>query len=271
MKTMKVSEGARVMMLVAGSLLVVPTVVGGEVTQRLRNAMVALQGEGERTPDVVVVQQRHERVRQDAMWTLENQAKYPKEYCQAQLDELAKYAKQLDVLAHKCAVAKVRTERLLADDKGILNQLGRFLDEAKRLYRKADAESAWPAKLRGVRFSKKSMQTKILEAAQKIETLKARLEQRERLSLKIASRQERIAQEQQNVVRIRELVRRTLTDLELSAVVEADQGIADAVRAIGDSLQALNFGGEENLSVEELIRVETDDSRQAAFDAIMAQ
>ena len=43
------------------------------------------------------------------------------------------------------------------------------------------------------------------------------------------------------------------------------------MRAIGDSLQALNFGGEENLSVEELIRVETDDSRQAAFDAIMAQ
>lgn len=109
--------------------------------------MVALQGEGERTPGVVVVQQRHERVRQDAMWTLENQAKYPKEYCQAQLDELAKYAKQLDVLVHKCAVAKVRTERLLADDKGMLNQLGRFLDEAKGLYRKAiedgrkDAES----------------------------------------------------------------------------------------------------------------------------------
>ena len=115
------------------------------------------------------------------------------------------------------------------------------------------------------------MQTKILEAAQKIETLKARLEQREHLSLKIASRQERIAQEQQNVVRIRELVRRTLTDLELSAVFEADQGIADAVRAIGDSLQALSFGGEANLSVEELIRLETDDSRQAAFDAIMAQ
>ena len=66
-------------------------------------------------------------------------------------------------MAHKCAVAKVRTERLLADDKGILNQLGRFLDEAKGLYREADAESAWPAKLRGVRFTKESMQTKILE------------------------------------------------------------------------------------------------------------
>ena len=271
MKTMTVNEGARLMLLVASGLLVVPAATAGEVTQRLADAMCALRGGDTATPDVVAAQQRNERERQDSMWTLENQALYPKEYCQAQLAELAKYAKQLDVLVHKCAVAKVRTERLMADDKGMLNQLGCFLDEAKGLYRKADAESAWPAKLRGVRFSKKSMQTKILEAVQKIETLKARLEQRERLSLKIASRQERIAQEQQNVVRIRELVRRTLADLELSAVVEADQGIADAVRAIGDSLQALNFGGEENLSVEELIRVETDDSRQAAFDAIMAQ
>ena len=271
MEIMKMSKSVRLMMLVAGGLLVVPTATAGEVSQRFKNAMDALRGGGAATPDVVATQQRNERERQDTLWTLENQAIYPKEYCQAQLVELDKYAKQLEVQVHKCAVAKVRTERLMADDAGMLDHLKRFLDEAKGLYRKADAADAWPAKLRGLRFSKEKLQAKILEAAQKIETLTVRLEERERLALKIASRQERIMQEQQNVVRIRELVQRTLTDLELSAVVEADQSIADAVRAIGDSLQALSLGGEEDLSVEELIRLETSESRQAAFDAIMAK
>jgi hypothetical protein len=271
MKMMKVSEGARVMMLVASGLWAVTSVMGADMMQCLKGTMTSLYGGGEGMPDIVATQQRAEWERQNTEWTLENQAKYPKAYCQAQLGELTKYAQQLDVQAHKCAVAKVRMERLIRDDECLLTSLTQFLDEAKLAYREADAENKWPVKLRGIRFAKAGVQTKILEAAQKIAPLKTRVAQRGQLLVKIVSCQERIAQEQQNVVRIRELVQSTLTDLDVRRVVEADQSISEAVRAIGDSLQALSTGGDGELSVEELLRLETNEVRQARFDAIMAE
>ena len=51
---------------------------------------------GEATPDIVAKQQRKETIRQDRTWTPENQAKYPVEYCQAQLEKLDEHAVTLE-------------------------------------------------------------------------------------------------------------------------------------------------------------------------------
>lgn len=249
-------------MIAVGVTFTMATVVSAE--------MVPVTAQ-ECVPDIVQSQLREEQQRQNTEWTLENQALYPKQYCQAQLVKLAGYASQLNVQAHRYAVTKSRVERLIADDEVGLAGLVKFLQEAKAAYRKAEADNAWPVKLRGIAFSKSRTQEKILEAAQKIEPLKVRIEKRKFLLSKIASRQERVAQEQQNVIRIRELVQNTLTDLELKSVVEADRSISETVRAIGDSLRALSMDCDGDFSVDELIQIETEEMRQAQFDAIMAE
>ena len=72
-----------------------------EVIERTTKAAKELNGSERKSkdkdenkpPDIVAEQQRKERVRQNTQWTAENQALHPVEYCQAQLEEVAKYAK----------------------------------------------------------------------------------------------------------------------------------------------------------------------------------
>ena len=90
-----------------------------EIAERGGNAWNAIKGEttpGEKTPRIVKEQQRKERSRQNNTWTPENRALHPVEYCQAQLEDLQRYSRELEARAHEksCAIAAVK--RTLGDD-----------------------------------------------------------------------------------------------------------------------------------------------------------
>lgn len=97
-----------------------------EIADRLENAGRALAGEsstGEKTPKIVKDQQRKERIRQNNTWTPENRAQHPVEYCQAQLEELQRYGRELEARAHEksCAIAAVK--RTLGDNETMAKNL----------------------------------------------------------------------------------------------------------------------------------------------------
>ena len=117
-----------------------------EIADRGENAWNALKGEttpGEKTPRIVKEQQRKERIRQNNTWTPENRAHHPVEYCQAQLEDLQRYSRELEARAHEksCAIAAVK--RTLGDNETMVQNLKKFVAEAKAKYKECEASNSW--------------------------------------------------------------------------------------------------------------------------------
>ena len=240
------------------------------VVERLENVAAALKGNVEEVPSVVSRQRRQERIRQNSKWTLENQARYPIEYCQAQLKELTWYATKLSEQAHEYAVAKSQTSRIIIDSEAQIKTYDDFLSKAKTAYREAEKVNQWPMVVNGFSLSKKKAQEKIVDAVQKKSKLECTLLQRKNLLVLLENRLERVYSEQQNVTQIRERIQNTLMDLKLKKVIKADQEIVNVLDAINDSLNALGANDEGIPSVEALtLRSQID--RDTMFDAIMAE
>ena len=140
-----------------------------EAADRIGKAADALKGEdgSERTPRIVKEQQRKERIRQNTKWTPENQAKFPIEYCQAMLDEIAKDSQHYEVMMHKFLTAKSSVTRSIAENDAQLKSYVSFLATAKTSYREADASGVWPVTINGFALSKEKLQEKIVDAAKK--------------------------------------------------------------------------------------------------------
>ena len=241
-----------------------------EAVERIENATNALTGEPEKTPGVVKAQQRIERIRQDKKWTLENQAKYPKEYCQAQLAELSAYEGKLNEQAHKYAVTKSQITRLVTDEEARLKSFEQFLQDSKTAYRLAEQNNQWPMTVNGQTLSKEKGKAHIIDAAQKIQTLRLSLTQRRGMLAVVEQKGNRVELEQRKIVKIRERIQMTLTDLELKAVIDADNGISDALNAINDSLNSLGTNYAEP-SIDDLLIPQSKVAEEKLFDEIMAE
>lgn len=241
-----------------------------EAQERVGNAKNALMGEDD-APDVVKKQRRDEKKRQNSTWTLENQAKYPVEYCQAQLKELGKYVEELNVQQHRYAVAKNQTIRLQADEEARVKTFEVFLSEAKTAYKKAEVANQWPIQLSGYDLSQTAAQTKIIEIAESVKMLKKSVARRQKMITTLEQRIERVLVEQRHVQALKEQLQSTLRDLELKQVIESDQGIKDSLNAINDSLQSLGVDYEEP-TIEDLVRPHVNSAnKRALFEEIMAQ
>ncbi len=241
-----------------------------ETVERIENVTNALTGETEKTPDVVRSQQRKERIRQNKKWTLENQAKYPKEYCQAQLVEIATYEGELNEQAHKYAVTKSQITRLIADEEARLKSYEQFLQDSKVAYRLAEQNDQWPMTVNGQTLSKEKGKAYIIDAAQKIQTLRLSLTQRRGMLAVVEQKENRVELEQRKIVKIRERIQMTLTDLDLKAVIDADNGISDALNAINDSLNSLGTNYAEP-SIDDLLIPQNKVEEEKLFDEIMAE
>lgn len=243
-----------------------------EAADRIGKATDALKGEdgGERTPRIVKEQQRKERIRQNTKWTPENQAKFPIEYCQAMLEELAKDSQHYEVLMHKFLTAKSSVTRNIAENDAQLKSYGAFLATAKNSYREADASGAWPVTINGFALSKEKMQEKIVDAANKVKSLELNTTTQKTNLTKLEKKIARISEEQRKLAQTKESLRRTLDNLQLKKVVDSDDGIRDSVAAINDALGALGDGAGD-ISLEDLVTPDADTVRKAAFDAIMAE
>ena len=244
-----------------------------EAAERLTMAGKALAGEVRtdgKAPKIVAEQQRKERIRQNAEWTPENQALHPIEYCQAQLAKLAKHASNLDVQAHKYAVAKNQATRAVSDAEAQLADIAKFLEEAKRAYKEAAASGKWPVMIRGFALSKEKAEEKIVAAAEKRPNLQSTIARNKALLVQLEKKSARVSEEQRNIVKTKERIQMVLNDLNLKKVVEGDEGITDALNAINDSLGALGTNYEDP-SIDDMLVPGRASKIKVSFDAIMAE
>lgn len=243
-----------------------------EAADRIGKAADALKGEdgGERTPRIVKEQQRKERIRQNTKWTPENQAKFPIEYCQAMLEEIAKDSQHYEVLMHKFLTAKSSVTRSIAENDAQLKSYVSFLATAKTSYREADASGVWPVTINGFALSKEKLQEKIVDAAKKIKSLELNTTTQKTNLTKLEKKVARITEEQRKLVLTKESLKRTLDNLQLKKVVDSDDGIKDSVAAINDALDALGDGAGD-ISLEDLVTPDADTVRKTAFEAIMEE
>ena len=226
--------------------------------------------DADKTPWIVKKQQRKERRRQDMEWTPENQALHPVEYCQAQLERLEEYASQLDVQAHKYAVAKNQMLRGITDAEVKLVGIARFLEESKRAYKEAVASNQWPVRIGGFALAKEKAQEKIVEAAERRPALQTTIARGKNMLASLEKKIVRVSEEQKNIVKIKERIQMTLTDLNLKKVVDGDNGITDTLNAINDSLGALKTDYDDP-SVDDLLVPDKASAIKVSFDAVMAE
>ena len=244
-----------------------------EIADRSENAWNALKGEttpGEKMPRIVKEQQRKERIRQNNTWTPENRAHHPVEYCQAQLEDLQRYSRQLEARAHEksCAIAAVK--RTLTDDDALEQNLKKFLVDAKKTYKECEAANSWPAKLGGYSLSREKTQEKIVDAAQKIVEIQSRTESKRNQLVALEKTLKITQDEQKRIVKIREQVQNTINDLRIKKVIDGDDSIVASLNAIEDNMGTLGVNYDDP-KVESIIQPDEKTTREELFKKIMAE
>jgi len=244
---------------------------------RLHSAGTALTGgavqadKAHATPTIVAEQQRKERLRQNSKWTAENQALHPIEYCQAQLEEIDKMAAALQVQSHKLAMAKSALERKQTDTEAQIKGFTALLKDAKIAYRRADATNVWPMTLGGFQLSKARAQEKIVDAAQRIQTLGTSTSTIKNNIVLLGKRTDTVAAEQRKLVQIRDRIQTTLGNLQTKQVIDGEKGVSDALNAINDSMASLGADDGANPSIDDIMAPDAATVRVQKFDEIMAK
>ena len=244
-----------------------------EIADRVGNAGRALTGEsadGEKTPRIVKEQQRKERRRQNTTWTPENRAHHPIEYCQAQLEELQRYSRELEARAHEksCAIAAVK--RTLGDNDAMTKSLTKFIADAKKAYKECEAANSWPAKLGGYSLSREKTQEKIIDAAQKLAEIQSKTGSKQNQLVALEKTLKVTQDEQKRIVKIREQIQNTINDLRIKKVIDGDDSIVASLNAIEDSMGVLGTDYDDP-KVESLVQPDEKTTREELFKKIMAE
>lgn len=242
-----------------------------DAIQRTSRAAVALNGGApDGTPDIVREQRERERERQNTQWTPENQAKHPVEYCQAQLEELRRFEQELEVSAHKVAVAKSETARKLTYDETQSKSVGAALVAIKDAYREAEDSGEWPFVLGGVSYTQESARTAILESSRRAKTLAAETETLKANVAKLETKFRQIGEEQRKLAALRARIQSTLDDLKTKSVVEGSESVGAALDAINDSIRAFDSGVSDP-GLDALLEIGKRTVEDEEFAAIMAE
>lgn len=221
-------------------------------------------------PNVVRERQRMEKLRQNTTWTPENRALHPIEYCQAQLDELAKMASRLQVQFHSLAVEKAKVTRLRQEAFSQVESYGKMLKAAKEAYRSAQAKNEWPMSLNGFQLSQDRAEQKIVDTSRQITKQKAYWEKSKNVLTVIERKSAQIANEQRKLVAIREKTEATLLELKAKQVIDGANGIAESLNAIADAITTLGED-ESDPSLKDLAMPQEGDEREKLFREIMAE
>ena len=244
-----------------------------ELVERGGNALNALKGEttpGEKTPRIVKEQQRKERIRQNNTWTPENRAHHPVEYCQAQLEDLQRYSRELEARAHEksCAIAAVK--RMLGDNDTQEKSLKKFIGEAKTKYKECEAANSWPVVLGGYTLSREKTQEKIIDAAQKILELQSTTANKKNQLAALEKTLSVTQNEQKRIVKIREQIQNTINDLRIKKVIDGDDGIVASLNAIEDNMGTLGVDYDDP-KIESIVQPDEKTTREELFKKIMAE
>lgn len=247
-----------------------------EAIDRTKKAAQALNGDSKAVdkehdvPNVVAEQKRKEIIRQNTKWTKENQSLHPIEYCQAQLEELDRMSKALQVQVHSIATAKAAMLRERDDAVAQVESFGKLLKDAKATYRAAEAANAWPMVLNGFQLSRERAEQKIVDMAQRISTQKSFVEKSKNMLASLEAKSVKLDGEQRKLGAIREKVQTTLEDLKTKQVVDGANGVADALNAINDSMSSLGIDAADP-TIDELVVPTGEVERTRLFQEIMAE
>ena len=247
-----------------------------EAMNRLGKAGRALNGEvrpddmEHATPNIVAEQQRKERVRQNTQWTAENQALHPIEYCQAQLEDLVRVSQQLEVQAHKYAVAKSQVQRSIANADSRVSNLEKFIAEGKKAYREAESAGKWPTSVNGYSMTQDKLKEKLVEASRRIKPLKDSAAQDKARLKSLEQKSELVSARQREAVELKERLTITISNLKLKKIDEGSAGLKDTLNALNDSLASLG-GNLSDPSLDDLVAPDSKSSTQTEFDALMAE
>ena len=247
-----------------------------EAINRLGKAGKALNGEvrpddkEHGTPNIVAEQQRKERIRQNTEWTAENQALHPIEYCQAQLEEVVKIASQLEVQAHKYAVAKSQVQRTIANAEAQAANFERFIEAGKKAYREAEASGNWPAAVNGHPLTQEKLREKLLEASRRIKPLRESAARNKSTLASLKRKSDAITVRQRETVELKERLNITITDLKMKKLDDGSQGLKDTLNALNDSLASLG-GDFADPSLDDLAAPDSTSATQEEFDALMSK
>lgn len=221
-------------------------------------------------PNVVIEQQRRERIRQNTMWTADNRALHPIEYCQAQLEELEKHDARLEVVAHEVATKKAEVVRTMGNHEGRLKNLEKFLGEAKATYRVCETNNVWPAQLGGFSLSKGKVREKIVDAARQISVLRTRIGTQRNQLVQLEKKADLVWEEQKRLAALRERVETTLSDLKLKKVIDGKTGISDSLNAIHDAMGSLGVDYDDP-KLDDIFAPDRKSAIDEDFDRIMAE
>ena len=244
-----------------------------EIVERGGNAWNALKGEttpGEKTPRIVKEQQRKERIRQNNTWTPENRAHHPIEYCQAQLEELQRYSRELEARAHEKSCALAAVKRTLGDNETMEQNLKKFIADAKKAYKECEAANSWPAKLGGYSLSREKTQEKIIDAAQKLNEIQMKTGTKQNQLVALEKTLKITQNEQKRIVKTREQIQNTINDLRIKKVIDGDDSIVASLNAIEDSMGVLGVDYDDP-KVESIIQPDEKATREELFKKIMAE
>jgi len=226
--------------------------------------------DGEHVPKIVREQQRKERIRQNNTWTPENRALHPVEYCQAQLEDLQRYSRELEARAHEKACAIAAVKRTLGDNDAMEGNLKKFIAEAKKAYRECEAANSWPATLGGYSLSREKTQDKIIDAAQKLAEIQLKTGSKKNQLVALEKTLAITQSEQKRIVKIREQVQNTINDLRIKKVIEGDDSIVASLNAIEDNMGTLGVDYDDP-KVESIVQPDEKSTREDLFKKIMAE
>lgn len=246
-----------------------------EAINRIGKAGKALNGEvspndrDNGTPNIVAEQQRKERIRQNTEWTPENQALHPIEYCQAQLEEIAKISSQLEVQAHKYAVAKSQVQRAISNAEAQAASFEKFIESGKKAYREAETTGSWPASFNGYSLSREKLQEKLVEASRRVKPLKESAAKNKSVLASLKRKSDLVSKRQRETVELKERLNITISDLKLKKLDEGSEGLKDTLNALNDALSSLGTDTSDP-SLDDLAAPDAASATQAEFEALMA-
>ena len=248
--------------------LIAPEEKRDALLERVEN--LGRASDGEHVAKVVREQQRKERIRQNNTWTPENRALHPVEYCQAQLEELQRYSRELEARAHEKACAIAAVKRTLGDNDAMEKNLKKFIAEAKKTYKECEAANSWPATLGGYSLSREKTQDKIIEAAQKMAEVQAKTVGKKNQLVALEKTLAVTQNEQKRIVKIREQVQNTINDLRIKKVIEGDNSIVASLNAIEDNMGTLGVDYDDP-KIESIVQPDEKTTREELFKKIMAE
>lgn len=228
-----------------------------------------LSSDKQSVPDIVKEQQRREKIRQNTMWTEENQALHPLEYCQAQLSAVSKYEDDLLVLTFSIKKMMVRNEKQEEDDGVKVKRYKESFTKMKSLYLSADGNGEWPVEYNGISLSKDRLEDAIIDLDAEIQRLTIDLPNVKQRNIVLEKKLVRVQSEQKALVELKRKISDTILSLKEKKVVGETSSIRDALAAINASIGAINVDG--GISIDDLVEERPEEVRKRKFHDIISR